>query len=643
MAEYDDISQVPFVSGQATSPIPQAPQPVLATAPTDSIAPNILGSDNLPIEPLVRYQTHMRERQVEDVKQTIAREEQQQSSFWPTTLAVLAALRGDFRPSIQLQEQKRQTQLAKTLFPVTAKATELINRGEWEQAGAVVNAAATSVGDRSPELMRYLTGMSDRIAKKQEQWAQFETYYEMKKDLIPKDHPNRKYLDALGKAVQRRTPFAEAMLNNLETGQRTHVQNVDGQQLEYFPATGESRQTALPRVVQPSAVDTVAGKQIVFDHGLQSTTDIANIMNRQPVVDKQGAIIPPGSERAQQIISDFSGEQRKEAEREMAKLIPVNDIFAAAYLHPYAGGTQDELARRAFSEHPDKVARAQDWLHQREIQKAEAPIMAAINKDRTKWASVGGTFLDENGKEIGPKTFAEYDAAGKKVIATRKDLVDTVVTPTLNTIQGLDYAVQMANELKKLNVDLSTPGGRLSLGVKRLISGVFKISVDDAVPVAETLAAIVNKAIEETNSGLKGMGRPSAEIGAMKVYTAGDFANPEEAVKALTILQGRLKQVLLNSVPVSPQTALPSRAPSATPYVPQSDTSVVSPKGGARIPKGAAVTKGDVEGALKAYDKGQGGTATPATGTSAAPTQQTAPSKKYTTPTGKAYKNIQVE
>ena len=621
--EYNDITQVPFVSGQgaAQQPLlpPQQPQPILADVPTDALAAQItgeLGPDKLPVQPLIDYQKAMRAVDRADAIQKaqldLAKTDAQQNSFMPKFIATVAALKGDFRPLMQMEEQKRKTAIGKALFPTQLKIDEYVSQGDYESAEKLANTAYQAAGARSEALVPYFQQIHKDILAKRTQIQNMKTRYEMLKIAVgdDKNNPNYKFVQALGAFMKNPTPDSEAGFNQYMSENKPQIQVGDTKVTTVSPMTGQITETPTTHFAPPSAADTISGKEVVQVHGLKSTADITNLQRGIGVTDINGQVIAPGSQRAQTIIAEMSTRQKDEAAYDLKKMIVTDPMLNSAYVASGAGTIKDLAsgnitaagARKAF-----------DFILERKVTEAEAVPLANIRANPYLWAASGGTFVDSNLQEIPLQTIEQMRQSGGTIIPVRQTVLDKTIRPLQERIQGLDYAVEMVNELKKEGVSLETNGERISQGVKDSISKVLGVPVSKSVLIKTTIAEIMNKAVEQTGQGLANMGRPSAEIGRIKKFTSGDFASTDDAIQALTILQGKLKQEMLNSISVTPQTALPSRAPSGTPYVPQSDTSIVSPKGGGKIPKGVAVTKGDVEGALKRYGVEQGGTATPAT------------------------------
>jgi hypothetical protein len=635
MAEYNDITQVPFVSGQgaAQQPLlpPQQPQPLLADVPTDALAAQItgeLGPDKLPVEPLIAYQQAMKVKDRTDAIQQaqldLAKTDAQQNSFMPKFIATVAALKGDFRPLMQMEEQKRKTAIGKALFPTQLKINEYVSQGDYESAENLANTAYQAAGARSEALVPYFQQIQKDISAKRTQIQNMKTRYEMLKIAVgdDKNNPNYKFVQALGAFMKNPTPDSEAGFNQFMSENKPQIQVGDTKVTTVSPMTGQITETPTTQFAPSSAADTISGKEVVQVHGLKSTADITNLQRGIGVTDINGQVIAPGSQRAQTIIAEMSTRQKDEAAYELKKMIVTDPMLNSAFIA--AGGKIKDLATGNITR--EDMSKAFDVILQRKMTENEAAIMVKLMKDPAYWAGTGGTYIDKDLKEYPQKSV--YDAEQQGLLPVRQKTLDTIIRPLQERIQGLDYAVEMVNELKKEGISLETNGERISQGIKDSISKVLGVSVSKSVLIKTTIAEIMNKAVEQTGQGLANIGRPSAEIGRIKKFTSGDFASTDDAIQALTILQGKLKQEMLNSISVTPQTALPSRAPSGTPYVPQSDTSIVSPKGGGRIPKGAAVTKGDVEGALKRYGGEQGGAATPATGTSA--TSATQGKKPYT-------------
>lgn len=634
--EYNDITQVPFVSGQgaAQQPLlpPQQPQPILADVPTDALAAQItgeLGPDKLPVQPLIDYQKAMRAVDradaIQKAQSDLAKTDAQQNSFMPKFIATVAALKGDFRPLMQMEEQKRKTAIGKALFPTQLKIDEYVSQGDYESAEKLANTAYQAAGARSEALVPYFQQIHKDILAKRTQIQNMKTRYEMLKIAVgdDKNNPNYKFVQALGAFMKNPTPDSEAGFNQFMSENKPQIQVSDTKVTTVSPMTGQVTETPTTQFAPSSAADTISGKEVVQVHGLKSTADITNLQRGIGVTDINGQVIAPGSQRAQTIIAEMSTRQKDEADYDIKKMLVTDPMLNSAFIA--AGGKIKDLATGRITR--EDMTKAFDVILQRDIIKAEAPIIAAILKNPYQWAATGGTFVDKNLNEVPLKTITNAEDQG--LIPVRQSVLDKTIRPLQERIQGLDYAVEMVNELTKLGVTLDTPGEVISEGLKSTVSKVLGVPVSKSVLVRTTIAEIMNKAVEQTGQGLANMGRPSAEIGKIKKYTAGDFATPQGAIDALTILQGKLKQEMLNSISVTPQTALPSRPPgTAQPtgqggYTPQSDTSVVVPgRPGGRAPTRQELRNAAQKRAKELLNPSGLTEETPATGTSATPATQ---------------------
>jgi len=623
MAAPNDIVQGPLT--------PQ--QPVLSQNPTDiltDVAAAQMGPDNLPIEPLIRYQEIMRQKSqadnIEKAQQTLGALDEQQGGFMPKFIATMAALKGDFRPLMTLEEQKRKTAIGKAVFPIQMQVNELTNQGDWEGASNLAKAAYASAGARSPELVPFFQQMQKQISETQADINNMVGVHKMYDKIVPKDHPMRKFVDMLGDYTKHPTPMMQATFENILRANLPHTQFQDGQLLSASQTTGDMTTRPIPLRVQPSDTNNYSGLKLAASMGVNHI-DLANFMSGRPMVTDTGETIVPDSPKGMAVKKVYNQAQQIQAQLEISKLVGIDPTQTLMLLH--AGATPEQIATKMIPQDVLKAGLGESY--KRDLIKAIMPTWVNLHYDPASGQKAGLTYIDMDPasptfyQEVPYQTAAQVIASGGLMAPVRHGVIDKEVKPVTDAIKQFDYGVGLINRLG----DVNTPAEQLDQAGRDLISRWLGTTVDKATLQREVARTILNRAIEKVSET---GAIDAAEVGRLKSYIVGPLATTDDLRKVAIDLQGRLKERLSTAgMSKYPQDALPADqrkgAGPIPPQVPtdlnglinsvvggntpvqrqnapkgeQSDTSVYTPKGGGRIPKGAAVTKGDVEGALKRH------------------------------------------
>jgi hypothetical protein len=504
--EYS-ITQSPFgdITGGGLS-LGNSDQPLSQSSPFNFMGPGI---DNPKYNP---------QAQLAIARKDIEALEAKQSSFMPTFIATAAALTGNFGPAMMLQEQKRKTNLGKQLLPVMANINTLKNQGNWDAAMQVAQEAGAKVGERSPELLQFFTRITDDISKRQRDWRNVETWYNMEGKFIKEGHPRYQMAETVKAALKNQTPFTWDAMNAV-LQDRQHVQNINDQTIITSPGTGQSMYQAIPQVVQGDELKTFGGMQIQAAHGI-TQAELQNTLNKTTQL----------TEKEQQIKQDFVNTKGMDAVlKYISPLVPLEPIIATQMLD------KTSPVRVALRDVIDRMSPLMKEHYNRITEQKIAEIEGGLRADPFKAAQSGMTFIDfrspgvDFGREMPLMTAREAAASGGGIVPVRQQVADTIVKPALNAKQGL-------LKITDLLVALSNPEGllealpaELNLRASRLLGR----GVAPGMKQATAASVILKRAIEEAGQTMK---VPEADVGALKSQIASEFINPQDSIDAVNML-----------------------------------------------------------------------------------------------------------
>lgn len=513
-----EIQQSEF---RASEPPPSTTQSVIQT---DTTPPEGIAPQNQP--GLIDHAA------LEKKQRDLEAQVKQQSSFWPTFLATAAALNGNFGPAIQLQNQKRVTQLGVMAMPHIAEINELANTGKWEQAAAQAETVMASIGSRAPELVPVFQGLLSRISEKQKTFENLKSVYEAAKLQLNENssESQKKAVQGLGNLVKNRSYIAEASLNNLLTRNQLHTQVVNNQIVTSSPATGETRVTPMPTRTQPSDVEDIPGYLLSYKWGM-TPAQIADIVSSKEV--QEGG----GSPRDQAIFQNYVSLGPSRARGAATKLIPYEPRLATQMrqnvdvIDMAVGKVPGTSIRDALDDETARKVReaAEPYLEierRSRLKPKEAGLVPIIaNPNRSDFLTrVPGTLSIDMMERLGP------DA----VFVDRAD-EEKILKPINLATKGLDEILTFQAQYP----GAEGPIKRLDIASQRWLSRMLGTKLAGIDTVGEAAAMLTNRALERVTEtdALK-----IPDIGYLKSLLTGGFASPQEALDAAIYVQKRLKE-----------------------------------------------------------------------------------------------------
>ena len=502
----------------------------------------------------------------EEQSDRFAKYNEQATSPLTTILASIAAAKGNVGPLMQIQDQKRRTELNKAIFPDMVKVRSLIAQGKYDDAQGLVEQLGTAASARSPELIPFFQEMSKRIGDKfQDRQSQLglEAAYTLANDEYKakygEDKPEAAYMAKLMKFLNKNNIVLDKEArSNLMTRAQMHTQVSDGQVIQSGEMSGMVNTRPLPQLVDEKEVNTIPGQQLAAAHGL-NVASLRNLLNGVAVQDAQGNTITPDSPQGMQIRGQYSHSLMTQAQYEIAKQsgLPPEIVAHLGAL----GVSPEDIAKRNIPTNTMKQALANDAAQKGQIayMTSTGAVMAGIQHDPTKIRQGGMNFVNMDNKSpdfLQEKfmTIDEARKAGDTYKPVRDAVLDKVIRPAQETIQKLDYA---GNLLKQIG-DINSTGAQLEAGLNKKLSDISGMRIGPKTLMKTVAETIINSAIEAVNN-TEAVKR--GEVGALKAYATGAFSNTDDMMKAISYVQGRMKESIKNTIGTVPQTVLPSEVP----------------------------------------------------------------------------------
>lgn len=453
---------------------------------------------------------------------------------WPTVLAVLSALNGNFGPAIQLEEQKRKTELYKQMYPHLRTINSLAAKGEYEKAGDLADQLITRVGDRAPEMVKYMEGERGRIAQKHENYNAFKTATNFLDSTWKEDDIRRPIVDSMKKMLKTPSNVTEKVLG-LMIGKANdpHIQWINGALRITDPTTLNTSEAPGKQFFEPPK--GVSASLIQQQTGL-TPENLTNAMNGRTfeLFGQQMQSTPEFRAHLSQQLSKLAGTQ---AQMDFAQLNTMDPTQAEQRRN--LGLSNEQIALR--QEPVGTSGRVLQGLQERAEQLATAPIKAGIELDPTKLGGIGLTHFDTSPENFGQDTpaltVAEQRASGGRYVPIDKKIMYERVQPSIRALNDLKQSDRMF-ELLGLE-DYASPLDRIQTGIRRKITQYTGLALKEGDTGATAIQALMNRAIEQL---AESKAVPESSIGQLKKMATGIAGAPETAREMLQVFQDKVQR-----------------------------------------------------------------------------------------------------
>jgi hypothetical protein len=382
----------------------------------------------------------------------------QQSSVLPTILTIAAALKGDFRPAFQLQEQKRVTKLGMAVIPEVARARSLAAEGHTKEAQDILNTLVTGLSGRAPEMAQMVSKTSDLITQKVQAAQAHKGLIQFSESQV-KDNPEleksrRPIIEHLKGLDKAGIPLDKETINQMYQGLRFETQIVEDQQITKDNLTGRTWARPLDQVMKQGSLAGIAGNMLQEAHGLNQF-EATNVLNDRLVTTAYGTTIAPGSPEARTVKKDWvalSGVRQAEEGAKFIQLPPEEQLqLLKNGTHPV------NIALRNIS--PQAASAALTGVAGRRVELAKAPIIAGLEEDPTRMAGANQVLVDltpnardfGTNRELEARTFADFKrlrAEGKQLGYVNREVYNRVMAPGVQGLRDLQAATDMLESIK---------------------------------------------------------------------------------------------------------------------------------------------------------------------------------------------------
>jgi len=534
-----------------------------------------------------------------------------QSSFMPHFIATLAALKGDFRPAFQLQEQKMKTAAALGVMPLIAKARSKALQGDIEGSTSDLNRIAEGLGPYNPEMSALLQkGIEQQILTQRQLISEKGAIGSMKAKLadMPEDVQNRykstiAWFEGENKAGR---PIGKETTDRLLQEMSPKYQII-GDQIYTETPTGITAHP-IEAITKESAVNTPVGLAFAAQNNM-TVPVLTNTLNAITRGDLKGP-------QAEQLMKNWVDLQQVQARIGLMEKMPIDPQARFAWLaqsgvwnaaqgiitKPEAWGILQDAARRqamvtgATGREAQQVQLEHPLTFQRENQ-----VLVDVSPNISQFAK------NYSGRMLSAQDVQALRGRGVNLEPMDRTLWQNEVQPDMMALRDLGYI----QEVFKAYGDPTTLFDRTRTGVGRMLGNYIGASLTPGMTAGAVAELLANRAIER-------LGRTQQidvrEVGDLKRLMSGPWANKAEALAAIPLLQQKLvDRIEMNTghrvsvepaqsgAPLHDVPAVPETAPQGGP---EGAAGTTSPPYSIRTKKGEPpIKKGDVNKAIERYTR----------------------------------------
>lgn len=463
----------------------------------------------------------------EDSKRFKKMIEDSQPGVFPTVLAIVSLLNGNAGPLLQLQEQKRKTNLAGQLVPVMQDVDMKLIQGDTKGAMKTLSEVASVSGARMPELLPFVQAKQQQVTGRmaaQANLAAFAGFAELNMD---KDNPFYPKVQFMKKLASSNAPVTMDIANKLIDSLKPHIQNINGTNLFQDTLGGGMRVTPLPSVMDDDVLKGFTGnllaswlpgvsQDVVMNTLRGLNTQLPNGQTYKPTTDDRNNLVA--------LLSKARGYAAQMAIGEKVNLPPeVNAGLIQGGATPWQVLTKDVT--------PEGISKAINYSYEKTKEVELAKIGAQLGSDPTKYAASGLGHINLNvlSPDLGTVktgiTDQELKSLGPDWVTLRSDQIDKVS----KVIKGYKNLSLVGDMFKAFGSEGSLKD-RIGSGLMQTLSSVFGISLSENVSKGQALRSVLEKAINEAGETES---IDSREVARLKEYTTGKFANDKYAVEGI--------------------------------------------------------------------------------------------------------------
>lgn len=471
------------------------------TAPDDNVNaynPSLQqGQQEQPaLQPLIPQQQQQEQPQNKFVDDKVLLDSVQKgksgTGFWPTFIAVAAAVNGDFRPAMMLQEQKRKTELTGQAIPIVSEINNRIRSGAPDKALELMQKSAAALGPRSPELAKYfdeeLKRLNESEIERGTAGTMFKAYAARNADMktqTGQEAPYANWLPVWKDIIDKKPPGgAKALIAMMKQGTERQVMKGEGNTYNFLSPLGEpmvSQQA--PIGVSEGDLRNPAGLAMAARNKMD-ITGMTNAMNNQPFI-YDGQPMPANPAVANMLRRELAQVQGQQAQLEVGKNIGVSPDWNDAAIQegiPPERIASKQLTREESSKVYDRAVQTAGFRNSAMLREIENVPIASAN--------IGKDIIDINtGQSFPHMTQRQASLDSTKAVLSDKQVGE--VRTGLKLERRLPLLTDTINKLPNSTDTLD----RLSSYIDRTFNNYF--GIDPNLTGQQALQAAVKSTIEE--------------------------------------------------------------------------------------------------------------------------------------------------
>lgn len=519
------------------------------------------------------------DKTVEDFQRRMEEVNKAVSSPWPTILSIAAALKGDFRPAFQLQEQKRQTAIGLKLTPLFQEARKKAIQGDTEGAQNMLNEIGGQYAGRAPEFAQLVSKASEEIAKKTQTLQADKSLLQALQDKV-KERPELESayageLRTMKYHVGSKTPLAPKVHDEIAQKLGLKTQIIGEQIYEEGPSGVVSR--PIRQVTRIGDVDTPIGMVLASKYGM-NPAELTNAVNT-----------PYGfSPEVDQIKSQWAQLQPFRALLEINKGIVIEPTLLYQHLTKYGAwetalrtfgdsgieailnqhntgakpgelrlptgqgvpqpGTVGGVPTPAQRQGGEDIVTAQQ---RRQVELAESQELAKVKAERQRQFETDKAgkdlvdmtpTLDRFGRNRNAQMMTVDDIElarrnGEQIAPIDKKVNETIVQPGMKALRSFDLLRQMYAAYNNPKTLLD----RSQVALARTVAEYLGVPTGKGVTVGAAINLLVDRAIEEVGSTIK---IDNAKVRTLKNLMTGKGADMQQALDTVPLLQNQIADTI---------------------------------------------------------------------------------------------------
>jgi hypothetical protein len=469
------------------------------------------------------------DKSVEDFGRRMQEVNKAVSSPWPTILSIAAALKGDFRPAMMLDEQKRKTAIGLKLTPLFQEPRKKAIQGDTEGAQNMLNEMMGQYSGRAPEFAQLAGKASEEIAKKTQQLQTEKNGYNMIRAMV-EDRPElepmyRSTLRLMKYNVDSKIPMGKEVFDPIMQHAKLDTTLVGERVIERGPG-GFAISAARP-VTTPGELNSITGNRLMEAHKL-SPQEAQAVLNGQDVITAEGGRrLLAGSPEAEAVKRDWVKLRPVAAMEEASKLAPITPEQVEQQLK--LGTHPTDIALRNLA--PGEISTGLQGIQQQRYELAAAATRVALTEDPTKMPGAGMVLVDltpnardfGTNRELEARTFADFkrlEAQGKQLGYVNREAFRLIMAPGVQGLRDLQTATDMLASVKN-------PDGVFEQGasaVTQRIAQTIGYAIQPGMTYRQVARVLMERGINQAEIGTQN----SQLVNEMKSFVTGPMLTAKD-------------------------------------------------------------------------------------------------------------------